>query len=447
MPELSLDRSARDLAVELRSGALGATALTTACLERIALREPDIHAWTYLDRALALAQAAAADARRERGETLGQLHGLPVGVKDIIDTCDMPTEYNSPIHRGRRPPRDAALVARLRSAGAIVLGKTVTSEFAVYTPGPTRNPHDLSRTPGGSSSGSAAAVAAGMIPLALATQTNGSMIRPASFCGIVGYKPSLGRLPRTGVLRHSAMLDQPGLMARNVGDAALIADALMGVDPLDEQSRAATPSSLMSAASAERSPPRFAFVRGPYWARAESSTQAAVTAFAAGLGGAVEAVDLPASFDEAATLHGVIMNTGIADVCRNDYRHSKHLMSDILRGIVEAGQRLGAVDLVGALSARERLRAHFSEIFARFDAIIAPAALGVAPKHEAGTGDPIMSTLWTLLGAPAISLPLLEGPEQMPLGVQLVGRLDADVDLISSAAWLERRGGAERPRS
>ena len=434
-----LDRSARDLATELRSGGLTAVAVTTASLDRIEAQKSDIRAWAYVDPEVALAQARAADVRRAAGERLGALHGLPVGVKDIIDTADMPTEYNSPIHRGRRPKTDATLVARLRSAGAIILGKTVTSEFAVYTPGPTRNPHDLSRTPGGSSSGSAAAVAAGMIPLALATQTNASTIRPASFCGIVGYKPSLGLLPRTGVLKQSTMLDQPGLMARNVGDAALVASILMGADPLDEQTLAATPFSL-SAVGVTNSAPRLAFVRGPYWEQADASTQAAVATYVSSLDGVVAPIDLPPAFDEAASVHSVIMNAGIAESYLEDYRRSKALMSDVVRGIVEAGRGLSAVKFVAALSARERLRASFLEIAAPFDALVTPAALGVAPKREAGTGNPIMSTLWTLLGAPSVSLPLLQGPEGMPLGVQLVGRLNADADLIRAAAWLERRG-------
>jgi Asp-tRNA(Asn)/Glu-tRNA(Gln) amidotransferase A subunit family amidase len=222
-----LQRSARDLAAALRDGEVSAIEVAEAFLDRIDLREPEIQAWAHLDHDHVLGQARNADDLRRSGKPLGPLHGLPVGVKDIIDTFDLPTEFGTPIHRGRRPRVDATLVARLRAAGAIVAGKTVTSEYAVYTPGPTRDPRDLSRTPGGSSSGSAAAVAAGMVPLALATQTNGSTIRPASFCGIVGFKPSLGLLPRTGVLKQSTMLDQPGLMARNVGDVAYFADALM----------------------------------------------------------------------------------------------------------------------------------------------------------------------------------------------------------------------------
>src|SRR5690349_9515222 len=266
-----LERSTSSLAADLKSGAMSSVALTMACLDRIANLEPDIQAWAHLDRDMALRQAQAADARRASGKPLGALHGLPVAVKDIIDTADLPTEYNSPIYRGRRPTKDATLVQRLRSTGAIVMGKTVTSEFAVYTAGPTRNPHDLSRTPGGSSSGSAAAIAARMVPLALATQTNGSTIRPASFCGVVGFKPSLGVLPRTGILKQSTMLDQPGLMAMDVAGVALLADALGGYDPLDEQSLR-PPMPLLSAATVEaEAPPRLAFIRSSYWDQADET--------------------------------------------------------------------------------------------------------------------------------------------------------------------------------
>jgi Asp-tRNA(Asn)/Glu-tRNA(Gln) amidotransferase A subunit family amidase len=235
------------------------------------------------------------------------------------------------------------------------------------------------------------------------------------------------------------MLDQPGLMARNVGDAALVASILMGADPLDEQTLAATPFSL-SAVGVTNSAPRLAFVRGPYWEQADASTQAAVATYVSSLDGVVAPIDLPPAFDEAASVHSVIMNAGIAESYLEDYRRSKALMSDVVRGIVEAGRGLSAVKFVAALSARERLRASFLEIAAPFDALVTPAALGVAPKREAGTGNPIMSTLWTLLGAPSVSLPLLQGPEGMPLGLQLVGRLNADADLIRAAAWLERRG-------
>jgi Asp-tRNA(Asn)/Glu-tRNA(Gln) amidotransferase A subunit family amidase len=435
-----LARPAALLLADLRSGALSSVELTTACLDRIAAVEPNIRAWAYLDPALALSQARAADARRAAGEEPGALHGLPVGIKDIIDTADMPTEYNSPIYRGRRPEKDATLVARLRKAGAIVLGKTVTSEFAVYTPGPTGNPHDPTRTPGGSSSGSAAAVAARMVPLALATQTNGSTIRPASFCGIVGYKPSLGVLPRTGILKQAAMLDQPGLMAIDLAGVALLGDALAGPDPLDEQSLRPSIPPLARAVTADTTP-KLAFVRGPYWDQADEPARAALEAFVSSLDDLIEEVDLPADFDRAADLQATIMNAGIADACRDDYEQSKAMMSSILLGIVEAGRKISAMEFIAALAARDRLRGCHRDLFAGFDAIVTPAAPGIAPLREQGTGDPIMATIWTLLGAPALTLPLLEGPEGMPLGVQMVGRLDDDFGLIRAAAWLERRCG------
>lgn len=433
-----LERSTSSLAADLKSGAMSSVALTMACLDRIANLEPDIQAWAHLDRDMALRQAQAADARRASGKPLGALHGLPVAVKDIIDTADLPTEYNSPIYRGRRPTKDATLVQRLRSTGAIVMGKTVTSEFAVYTAGPTRNPHDLSRTPGGSSSGSAAAIAARMVPLALATQTNGSTIRPASFCGVAGFKPSLGVLPRTGILKQSTMLDQPGLMAMDVAGVALLADALGGYDPLDEQSLR-PPMPLLSAATVEaEAPPRLAFIRSSYWDQADETTREAIEGYVASLGGMVETVALPVLFDDAASIQGVIMNAGIADACRDDYVRSRDRMSAVLLGIVENGRKISAMEFIAALAQRDRLRALYAEIVSGYDAVVTPAALGIAPKREAGTGNPIMATLWTLLGVPAITLPLLTGAENMPVGVQFVGRLNDDVGLIRAAAWLER---------
>jgi Asp-tRNA(Asn)/Glu-tRNA(Gln) amidotransferase A subunit family amidase len=277
-----------------------------------------------------------------------------------------------------------------------------------------------------------------MVPLALATQTNGSTIRPASFCGVVGFKPSLGVLPRTGILKQSTMLDQPGLMAADVAGVALLADALGGYDPLDEQSLQ-PPLPLLSAATIEaEAPPRLAFIGSPYWDQADETTQEAIEEYVASLGGVAETVALPALFDDAASIQGVIMNAGIADACRDDYVRSRDRMSDVLLGIVETGRRISAMEFIAALAQRDRLRARYAEIVAGYDAVVTPAALGIAPKHEAGTGNPIMATLWTLLGAPAITLPLLTGAENMPVGVQFVGRLNDDVGLIRAAAWLER---------
>jgi len=440
MPEL-FELPPAVLLADLAAGTRSAVDVTTAFLERIDALEPDVHAWAYLDRDHALAQAWTADARRADGEKLGVLHGLPVGVKDIIDTADMPTEYNSPLYAGRRPTRDATLVARLRAAGAIIVGKTVTSEFAVYTAGPTANPHDLAHTPGGSSSGSAAAIAARMVPLALATQTNASTVRPASYCGIVGYKPSLGVLPRTGILQHATMLDQPGLMAMDVAGVALLADVLAGPDPFDEQSFRPPLSSLTAALATGRQP-RLAFVRSPFWEQVDADSRGRLDAFVASLGDMVSPLNLPPPFDSAAEAQRCIMGTGIAETCREDYANRRSEMSSILAGIIEGGQAVTATNLVAALRTREALRSAFREISAPYDAIITPASTGVAPLRTQGTGNPIMSTLWNLLGAPAISLPLLTGAGGLPLGVQLVGRLDDDAGLIAAAGWLERHAPA-----
>ena len=278
------DQSARALVTRMRGGETSAVAVTTAFLEQIAAREGEVHAFAFLDPAAALAAAERCDAAMAAGARAGPLHGLPVAVKDIIDTADMPTEYGGEIFAGRRPARDATIVRRLRNAGAVVLGKTVTSQYALFVPGPTRNPHDLAHTPGGSSSGSAAAVAANFAPVALGTQTNGSVIRPASYCGIVGFKPSLGLLPRTGVLRHAALIDHPGVLARNVADAALIVDAIAGEDPEDSLSRD-PPGALSGAALDDKAAPRLAVAFGPFESRAEPATRDALKALVAGLAG------------------------------------------------------------------------------------------------------------------------------------------------------------------
>ncbi|MCX5496195.1 amidase [Kaistia dalseonensis] len=430
--------SARELVQRLRAGTVSARAVIEAHLARIDALEPDIQAWAWLDRGQALAAATEADAVRASGATLGPLHGLPVGVKDIIDTADMPTEYGTPIHKGRRPQADATIVERLRSAGAIILGKTVTSEHAVYVAGPTRNPHALDRTPGGSSSGSAAAVAAFMVPVALSTQTNGSTIRPASFCGVVGYKPSLGLLPRTGILKQSSLLDHPGIITRSTADAAFVVEAIGGEDPLDEQSLGLSTAGLVEATSPINGRPRLAFIRSPYWLRTDPTTRAGLEALVESLDGAIDIVDLPPAFDAAADILSMIMAAGIAQTYREDFDKARPLMADVLVRIIEDGQRVSATAFLDAWAARDTLRCLFDQIIAPYDAALTPSAIGVAPLRSDGTGDPIFASLWTLLGVPAISLPLLQGAHGLPLGVQLVSGTRQDRRLLSTAAWLER---------
>ena len=288
-----LQLSAPETAAAIRDGRLTSHELVEACLKRIEAREPEVQAWAFLDPEHALRQARAADEQRKRGRPLGPLHGLPVGVKDIVDTADMPTENGTVLHAGRRPRQDATLVSLLRAAGAIILGKTVTTELAVYGPNKTRNPHNLEHTPGGSSSGSAAAVADGMVPLAIGTQTNGSVIRPASFCGVYGYKPSHGLIPRTGVLTQSPPLDTVGVMAADLEGLALLAEPLMAFDAKDPAHAARAPGRTCSrcCASRRRRRPSSPSCAQPVWDQAAEDTRAGFAELAEALGERVEEVD------------------------------------------------------------------------------------------------------------------------------------------------------------
>jgi Asp-tRNA(Asn)/Glu-tRNA(Gln) amidotransferase A subunit family amidase len=438
------DLTALEARDRVARGALRATELMDACLRRIEQREPAISAFTFLDPTQARAKAAAADALRGTGRPLGPLHGLPIGVKDIIDTADMPTENGTRLDAGRRPSRDAALVARLRAAGGIAIGKTVTTEFAFFHPGKTKNPHDPARTPGGSSSGSAAAVACGMVPLAIGTQTNGSMIRPASFCGVVGFKPTHGLIGRTGVLRHNPWLDTIGTYGRTVEDAALLADALAGHDPGDAQTRPAAPPQILGTALTEPPvTPALAFVKTPAWDKAEPATQEAFAELVAELGKACEEVALPEIFAEGFGAQRRLMYVGFAKNLAGYYDRGKDATSEIFRAAFEEGRDVTAVDYLKAVDWRDALNEGLEPLFEKFDAIVTPAASGEAPVGLQATGDPSFCTLWSLCGTPAVSLPLLQGPNGLPVGVQLVGRRGYDGRLMRTARWLVRRIAAE----
>ncbi len=316
----------------IEAGRITSEELVDACLDRIRALEPTNQAWTYLDPDHALTQARAADRARQEGKALGPLHGIPVGVKDIFDTADMPTEDGTVLHAGRRPTRDATAVALLRASGAVILGKTVTTELAVYSPGKTRNPHDPQRTPGGSSSGSAAAVAAGMVPISLGSQTNGSVIRPASYCGTFGYKPTHGLIPRTGVLKLSRHLDHVGVFARSVEDLALSAQSLMRFDPRDPDSRPQAEPNLVATATSEPPvAPRLGFVRSPVWEQANDDTKAAFAELVAELGDRATEMPLPEGFDEAVALHRTIFEADLARNLAAEYYRGRERLSPTLR--------------------------------------------------------------------------------------------------------------------
>ncbi len=433
------DLTAVDARDRLTRGELRAVELTKACLQRIGEREHDVGAFAYLDEERALEQAKAADAHRASGRPIGPLHGLPVGIKDMIDTADMPTENGAAVDAGRRPQRDATIVARLRAAGAVIVGKTVTTEFAYRAAGKTRNPHDLERTPGGSSSGSAAAVASGMLPLAVGTQTGGSVIRPAAYCGIVGFKPTFGLIPRTGVLRHSRWLDTVGTFGRTIEDAALLADALAGYDPADPDTRpAAAPDILRIASSAPPVTPMLGFVKTPAWNEVEADCAQGFAELAEALGDQCDELELPAIFAEGKVAQRRLAVVGMARNLRHYFERGRDRLADETRAAIEEGRAVSAVDHLAALDWRDVLYAGLEEIFSRYDALLTPAASGEAPLGLAHTGSHAFCVLWTLTGVPAVTIPLLEGAHGMPVGVQLVGRRGDDGRLLRTARWLSK---------
>ncbi|HYE40318.1 MAG TPA: amidase [Ramlibacter sp.] len=429
--------SAREAARAIAEGMVSSERLVEACLERIDEAEPQVQAWAYLDRDHALEQARARDEHRSEGQPVGPLHGVPVGVKDIIDTGDMPTEDGTVLHAGRTPAQDATVVKMLRAAGAVILGKTVTTECAYFSPGKTTNPHNPKHTPGGSSSGSAAAVAAGMVPIALGTQTNGSVIRPGAFCGVYAFKPTHGLVPRGGILRLSRTLDQVGFFARTLDDVALLSGELTGFDASDKDTMPrARPPYLAAAGEEPPMPPYLAFVKGPAWERADAETREAFEELAATLGERVIEVPLPESSRHALDWHRTIMEAEMAANLEMEWEKGRDKLSEQLRSLLERGRQVPALDYQKAVARIPILNDGFDEIFERCDAILTPAAPGTAPQGLGSTGDPSFCTLWTLCGMPALSLPLMQGGNGLPLGVQLVGRRHGDARLLRTARWL-----------
>lgn len=432
-----LDLGAIELRDRLARGALKAADLAQAALERIALLEPELRAWAWLDGEHVLAQARALDAHRATGRPIGPLHGLPVGIKDIIDTARIPTENGCAVDRGRVPASDAFVVARLKAAGAVVMGKTVTTELAYLHPGPTRNPANPAHTPGGSSSGSAAAVAAGMVPLAIGTQTGGSVIRPAAYCGITGFKPSFGAIPRTGILTQSPSLDTVGVFARSVEDAALLAQELFGHDPADPATAPCPPPRLLATATAAPPvTPMLAFVRPPKWAEADPGTHAAMRELTDLLGEQCFEATLPSAFEEAVEIRERINFAEMAKWCFTYERRGRDLLGEETLAAIDAGKATLARDYLAALDWPRILNAALGPVFDRCDAILTPATPGPAPLGLESTGSSIFNGIWTLCGTPAITLPLLEAENGLPMGVQLVGRRGDDARLLRTARWL-----------
>jgi Asp-tRNA(Asn)/Glu-tRNA(Gln) amidotransferase A subunit family amidase len=415
---------ATEAAARLARRELRAEDLLRDCLARIVGREPAVRAFAAIDADAAFAQARALDA----GPIRGPLHGLPIGVKDILDTAELPTTYGSSIFTGHRPALDAAAVALCREAGAVIVGKTVSTEFAYFTPGPTRNPHDLGHTPGGSSSGSAAAVADRMLPLALGTQTAGSIIRPAAFCGVVGIKPGLARVPKGGTLALSDTMDAIGGFGRSVADAALLLSVLTG-----DARMAALPDDLPV--------PRIGLAPTPDFALVDTDTQRAWEQARAALAPHADLGDVawPAGMPDLVALQKEVQAVEMArELCALHRRHRERL-SERLRALIDEGLAIPGERHADNLARTHAARARIDTLFKRFDVLLAPSTIGEAPAGLAATGDPLFCRGWSLLGLPCVHLPFANGSQGLPIGLQLVGRFGEDLRLLAFARGIHQR--------
>jgi Asp-tRNA(Asn)/Glu-tRNA(Gln) amidotransferase A subunit family amidase len=431
--------TASEALATIASGRLSSVELVKSCLARIAETDGTIKAWAFLDGDAALAQAAECDRIRIAGLAIGPLHGIPVGLKDIIDTAKMPTQRGTPIFEGRQTDHVARLVELLREAGAVIMGKTVTTELAFMHANETRNPHNPNHSPGGSSSGSAAAVAAQHVPLAIGTQTNGSVIRPASFCGTFGFKPTRGVISRDGILQTSVSLDQVGCFGRSLADVALLTDAIGGYDQRDAVSFA-RPRPNMSAGVAADAPvtPALAWFDLPFNDRLSEDARGGIDSVLEILGPSVEKM---AAADTLSDLVGV-------QACIHEYEIARHQadvfdgnwdqISDTLKPVITRARTITKTQYDDAIAVKASAEAFFKAFFIDYDAIIAPSAAGEAPHFGKGTGDPIFCTLWTLAGLPCVSLPLLVGETGLPIGLQLIGPAEKDDRLLRTAGWLQK---------
>lgn len=415
------EMTASQAVTEITEGRATSEDLVRACLEKIDNREPDVQAWVHVDGARAIAEARAIDASGPKGP----LHGLPVGFKDVIDTADMPTAYGSDIYPGYQPDADAACVALIRAAGGVVMGKTVTTEFAFVNPNKTRNPHNLDHTPGGSSSGSAAAVADFMVPLTFGTQTGGSVIRPASFCGVVGYKPSIGQFSYAGVKLLARSLDTLGAFSRGVADLALLRAALLGAP--------ATVETLSG-------PPAIALCRTPWWDGADPSSQASVQSAAVrftSAGANVSELELSANFAGLEDANHTIMIYEGRRSLAHEFARCEKMLSENLKSRMAHGLDISFDDYRAAIELARTCQREFDELAVKFDAILVPSAVGEAPQGLTSTGDATFNRPWTTIGVPCVTLPNTTGRNGLPVGIQLVTPFGTDEKLLSVAVWAE----------
>lgn len=417
-----------------QQGEISAVDLLQAYLKRIRQREPIVGAWEFLDPAHALQQAQRCDAAQAAGESLGALHGIPIAIKDTFATADLPTGWGTPIHAGKQLGYDAAVVERLRAAGAIILGKTVTTEYAIARANKTRNPHNLDYTPGASSSGSAAAVADGMVPIAIGTQMVGSILRPAAYCGILGFKPSFGTISRYGLMPSCRELEHVGIFARSVADIVVTLNVLAAIDPRDPDCYGA-----LAPRSPGNIPPKLALILEPNGALLEAEAKAALLDSATALtavGAIVTEISLPPEFAQHFNYIDTLSSASMAANHGTDYDRHADQMSLKLRQVIERGRSLPAITYAQARQAAVHYSLCLSKLLLDVDAILTPVTTSTAPHGLENTGSPIFCAIWTLCGLPAIAIPVRKSSNNLPLGIQLVGARSRDFNLLAIADWV-----------
>ena len=428
-----------ELVEKIKDAQISSVELCQIYIDRINKFEKDIKAWAHFDKKLLLEKAAEADEHRRLGKPLGPLHGIPVAVKDIVGTLDMPTECGTVIRKGKSYSQNAEIIELLISAGAIVMGKTATAELAYLGPAKTTNPHDYSRTPGGSSSGSAASVASFMAPLSVGSQTGGSIIRPASYCGVVGYKPTYGLISRNGVLKTSEKLDHVGVFGRSVEDVALLAKTLIKKDKFDTASVHYSAENMLN--ETKKGPlfePKFIFYKTDYWKLVEKKSRESFEYFIKSFKKNIEVFDTPSYFKDIHKYHQIIYDTDLANNFSLYFKKYKKKLSKIMQDAIIRGNKHSAKDYAEAVDFMKRSYESYEEVFEDYHGVLSPSSPGVAPKSLKTTGTAEFNKVWSYLGTPCISLPLLQGENDLPLGVQLIGAKYDDQRFLGVAKWLEK---------
>ena len=431
--------SLEQLAAKIKDAQLSSVEVCEKYIERINKFEKDVKAWAHFDKKVLLEKAAEADEHRKSGKPVGSLHGVPIAVKDIIGTVDMPTECGTVIRKGKSYSQNAEIIDLLHSSGAIVMGKTATSELAYLGPSSTTNPHDKTRTPGGSSSGSAASVASFMAPASIGSQTGGSIIRPASYCGVVGYKPTYGLISRNGVLRTSYSLDHIGMFGRKVEDVAMLAKVLIKKDKFDPATiHYSTENILNETKKGPLFEPKFIFYKTDHWKIIDKKSKESFEYFIKSFKKNIEIFDTPSYFKDIHKYHQIIHETDLANNFSVYFKKFKKKLSKYMQDAIIRGNKYSAKEYAEAIDFMKRSYESYQEVFEDYHGVLSPSSPGVAPKGLKSTGTAEFNKVWSYLGTPCISLPLLEGENNLPLGVQLIGDKYDDHRFLGVAKWLEK---------